>query len=34
VAVLSAALKRDLFPWFREIGFDVDRAKSPIPARD
>ena len=31
VAVLSVAMKRDLFPWFREIGFDVDRTKSPIP---
>lgn len=32
VAVLSAAANRDLFPWFREIGFDVDPARSPIPA--
>ena len=31
VAVLSIAMKRDLFPWFRECGFDVDRAKSAIP---
>jgi hypothetical protein len=31
VAVLSVAMKRDLFPWFMEIGFDVDRVKSPIP---
>jgi hypothetical protein len=31
VAVLSIALKRDLFPWFTEHGIAVDRAKSPIP---
>lgn len=30
VAVLSAALQRDLFPWFREHGFDVDPARSEI----
>ena len=33
VAVLSTAMKKDLFPWFREHGFDVDRAKSPIPLK-
>ena len=33
VAVLSIAMKRDLFPWFKECGFDVDRAKSPIPVK-
>jgi hypothetical protein len=31
VAVLSIAMKKDLFPWFREHGFDVDRARSSIP---
>ena len=31
VAVLSIAMKRDLFPWFTEHGIAVDRAKSPIP---
>ncbi len=30
VAILSIALKRDLFPWFKEHGLDVDRAKSPF----
>jgi hypothetical protein len=30
VAVLSAALRRDLFPWFRECGFAVDPAKSTL----
>ena len=30
VAVLSAALGRDLFPWFRECGFTVDPAKSAL----
>lgn len=30
VAVLSSAMKRDMFPWFKEHGFDVDRAQSPI----
>ncbi|MCX6926447.1 MAG: hypothetical protein NT154_25050 [Verrucomicrobia bacterium] len=29
VALLSIALKRDLFPWFKEHGMEVDRAKSP-----
>jgi hypothetical protein len=31
VALLSVAMKRDLFPWFQEHGIEVDRAKSPIP---
>jgi hypothetical protein len=31
VALLSIAMKRDLFPWFREHGIEVDAAKSPIP---
>jgi hypothetical protein len=31
VAVLSIALKRDLFPWFAEHGLKVDRAESPFP---
>lgn len=30
VAVLSIALERDLFPWFRSIGFDVDRNRADI----
>ncbi len=30
VALLSIAMKRDLFPWFREHGLDVDRAKASI----
>jgi hypothetical protein len=30
VAVLAAALGRDLFPWFREHGFDVARERSAI----
>ena len=30
VAVISAAMGRDLFPWFREHGFDVSRAKAQI----
>jgi len=33
VAVLSIAMKKDLFPWFRECGFDVDHARSPIPVK-
>jgi hypothetical protein len=33
VAVLSTAMKKDLFPWFREHGFDVDRAQSAIPLK-
>ena len=31
VALLSIAMKRDLFPWFKGNGFDVDSARSPIP---
>jgi hypothetical protein len=31
VALLSIAMKRDLFPWFKEHGIVVDRAKSPFP---
>jgi hypothetical protein len=31
VALLSMVMKRDLFPWFKDHGIDVDRAKSPIP---
>jgi len=31
VALLSIAMKRDLFPWFKEHGIEVDRAKSPFP---
>lgn len=30
VAVLSVAMGRDLFPWFREHGFDVSRAQAEI----
>lgn len=30
VALLSIAMKRDLFPWFKEHGIEVDRARSPI----
>lgn len=30
VAVLSVAMERDMFPWFREHGFDVDRSRSAI----
>ena len=30
VAVISIAMGRDLFPWFREIGFDVDRKKADV----
>jgi hypothetical protein len=33
VALLSIAMKRDLFPWFKEHGFDVDSSKSPIPVK-
>lgn len=33
VAVLSIAMKRDLFPWFKECGFEVDRQKSLIPVK-
>lgn len=31
VAVLSTAMKRNLFPWFRDHGFDVSPEKSAIP---
>lgn len=31
VALLSIAMKRDLFPWFKEHGIDVDSGRSPIP---
>jgi hypothetical protein len=31
VAVLSIALKRDLFPWFREHGIPVSADESQIP---
>ncbi len=31
VALLSIAMKRDLFAWFTEHGIEVDRARSPIP---
>ena len=30
VALLSIAMKRDLFPWFREHGIEVERNNSPI----
>ena len=30
VAVMSVAMGRDLFGWFREHGFDVNRDDSPI----
>ncbi len=30
VAVMSAAMGRDLFTWFREHGFDVDKARAEI----
>ncbi|MGL5682682.1 MAG: hypothetical protein ACRDDZ_06430 [Marinifilaceae bacterium] len=30
VAVMSIAMNRDLFPWFRSIGFDVDRKKADV----
>jgi hypothetical protein len=30
VAVMSVAMGRDMFPWFREHGFDVNRKDSPI----
>ncbi len=30
VAVLSVAMGRDMFGWFREYGFDVDKARSEI----
>jgi hypothetical protein len=30
VAVMSVAMGRDMFPWFREHGFDVSKEDSPI----
>lgn len=30
VAVISIVMKKDMFPWFRSIGFDVDREKAEI----
>jgi hypothetical protein len=30
VAVLSAAMGRDLFPWFQSLGITVDRNKAQI----
>ncbi len=30
VAVMSIAMGRDMFPWFRSIGFDVDREKAEV----
>lgn len=30
VAVMSAAIGKDLFPWFREHGFNVDRSKAEV----
>ena len=30
VAVMSAAVGKDLFPWFRQHGFNVDRAKAEV----
>jgi hypothetical protein len=30
VAVLSTAMGRDLFPWFRSLGITVDRSKAQI----
>lgn len=34
VALLSIAMKRDLFPWFKEHGIEVDCDKSPIRWQD
>jgi hypothetical protein len=31
VAVLSIAVRRDLFPWFESLGITVDRAKTDLP---
>jgi hypothetical protein len=31
VAVLSTAVGRDLFPWFRSLGVKVDRTRTTIP---
>jgi len=33
VAVVSAAMGRDMFGWFREHGFDVSAEKSEIKMR-
>lgn len=30
VAVMSVAVGKDLFPWFRKHGFDVDRSKAEV----
>lgn len=30
VAIMSAAVGKDLFPWFREHGFNVDRTKAEV----
>lgn len=30
VAVMSIAMGKDMFPWFRSIGFDVDRNNAEI----
>ena len=30
VVVMSVAMGRDLFPWFKEHGFDVDKAKADV----
>lgn len=32
VAVLSLAVGRDLFPWFRSLGVQVDRSRTTVPA--
>ena len=32
VAVWSLAVDEDLFPWFRSLAFDVDRARTDLPA--
>jgi len=31
VAVWSLAVNEDLFPWFRSMAFDVDRARTDLP---
>ena len=33
VAVLSEAVGRDLFPWFRSIGIQVDRSRTKLPVK-
>lgn len=30
VAIVSIAMKRDMFPWFKSIGFDVNRERSEV----